>query len=174
MDILAPEAHGGLLPLREYVFSIWSAFIMKNRLVKAIWSVFLLLPFANAVNASEILLSCPAEVSGSLFQMQAPSPEWQGFVKPRHLLRGAGFMDGEPSSEAHLKPDSVNRIKDGYIDTWKFEKGHFEDIWLTCLYANGVFSLSKKIDGHFSECSVIYKRDKKTNHVEGIEKIICK
>ena len=83
-------------------------------------------------------------------------------------------MDGEPSGEAHLKPTSSNEKKGNLTVTWKFEREYFKDIWLTCMYANGAFSLSKKVDGDFSECSVIYKRDKKTNHVEGIEKIICK
>ena len=148
--------------------------IMKNHLIKALWSVFLLLPFANMASAGELLLSCPAEVSGSLLQLKTPSPEWQGFVEQRHFLLGAGFMDGEPSGEAHLKPTSTNKVKDSHTVTWKFEREYFNNIWLTCTYAEGAFSLSKKVDGDFTECSVTYKKNERTHNVAMVEKIICK
>jgi len=146
---------------------------LKNNLINAVWSVFFSFLFTNTVVAAETLLSCPAEIPGSLLQVQPPSPEWQEYVEPRHLLLSAGFMSNEPSKLRHLVQDSSKETKGRYIATWSFNEREFPDgKWLNCDY--GAFSLSKKIDENFSKCSIIYVQDKKTKRIEGVEKIICK
>jgi len=146
---------------------------MKINLFKALCSVFFSSLLTNAAIAAETLLSCPAEISGGLLQVQAPSAEWQGYVEPRHLLLSAGFMSNEPSKLEHLIPDSSKETKDRYIATWTLNDRGFPDgKWLSCAY--GGFSFSKKIDENFSSCSITYLLDKKTKRVEGVEKIVCR
>jgi len=151
---------------------------MRNPPVKAALVAVLLLSFINVANAVETVLNCPVEVPENSIQIQTPSPEWHGFADLPLRLHGANFMSGEPSTRTHLKPDSSNETKGKSISTWKFEGDYPEGKWLTCFYANGFISLSKKIDDHFSECSLIYRKDAKNKKGQwvpgGIEKISCK
>jgi hypothetical protein len=148
---------------------------MKNTLAKI---ALFFLPFINATNAAETLLNCPAEISGELLQMQAPSPEWQGFVKSPLRWRSVSLMAGEPSTQTHLKPDLFNETKEKSTSTWKFVGDYPEGKWLSCGYVDGSVSLSKRIDDRFTECSVVYRKDKKDKNgywvLGGFEKISCK
>ena len=155
-----------------------NGFIMKNPSIKIILVAALLLPLTNAVNATETLLSCPAKISVESFQIQPPLPEWHGLIEWPLRVRGAGFMAGEPATRTHLKHTSETETKEKLILTWKFVGDYPDGKWLSCNYSNGVISFSKRIDDHFSECSVSYRKNKKGKNdyelKEELEKISCK
>ncbi|MCL2012937.1 MAG: hypothetical protein FWG75_09150 [Cystobacterineae bacterium] len=113
-------------------------------------------------------MRCPSEISNKLLQVQKLSPEWQGYIKTRLPLTTAGFSKG--FAEGHRSPTLINEIRGKLIHTWKFVGPYPHGKWLICDY--GPLSLSKRVDDFFSECSIIFKMDKKRHWV--IERVSCK
>jgi len=140
-------------------------------------SLFLTLLSAIAplpASAAETEFSCPSEIPSASIRVDGQPEGWTGFVPGPLRLSHAGFMQADPSQREELAPSTIREGKTRGILTWKIEGKYTDGLWLSCQYAGGVASLSRKIGEaeSFSECSVTYRHDNKT--VSRIEKIRCR
>lgn len=113
-------------------------------------------------------LTCPIALSSQAIQITAPSSEWIAFVGHPLNLMGAGLMQGEPVTQAHLKPSRITSNKETEIVIWTFEGDYKEGKWLSCSYGDGGITLSKRIADSYSECTVTYKKIPRGRSVEGV------
>lgn len=115
---------------------------------------------------------CPESYAPELGKLVLGEHAWVGFA-PRPLpLTAAGFMQGEPAMLADLKPSSSKKIADGTAVQWSFAGHYPQGKWLSCDYANGLFSLSRQIPDGTSECTVFYRNAGKGQ--QRVREIVCK
>jgi hypothetical protein len=127
---------------------------------------------ANQSAAAEQLMECPHQLAPESIRLADDKSGWIGFVPEPLLLTAAGFMQGQPSTRADLKPFSTARSGSGSVVKWKFEGPYPEGKWLSCEYAQGAVSLARRIDDSFTECSVTYR---KTKHgTQSVQSIACR
>jgi len=81
-------------------------------------------------------------------------------------------MQGEPSMQAALKPSATRKIAGGNAVVWVFEGPYPDGKWLSCEYAGGIASLSRRIADTVSECSVTYGSVKQG--VQVVREITCR
>ena len=124
-----------------------------------------------SASAIDTPFSCPSEIPSKSIRIIDQPEGWTGFTPGPLRLSHAGFMQAEPSHREELAPSTISEGKTRDILTWKIEGKYTDGIWLSCQYAGGLVSLSRKIGEaeSFSECSVTYWHDKKaTPHIESI------
>lgn len=124
----------------------------------------------SVVWADQVAIACPDSIAPT--ELAVAKANWTAFV-PRPLsLSAAGFMQGEPSLQADLKPTSVRKTATGIVSTWKFAGPYPHGKWLSCDYAGGAVTLSQRIPDASSECSVSYRKNGKGVLAAG--EIVCK
>lgn len=122
--------------------------------------------------AADAVIECPASIAPELGDLSVDKSAWVVFVARPFLLTAAGFMQGEPSMRADLKPTSTRKTTTGRVVTWRFAGSYPRGKWLSCDYADGLVSLSKQIPDTIGECSVTYRGIGKGRLSVG--EIVCK
>ncbi|MDR0780383.1 MAG: hypothetical protein LBF16_06770 [Pseudomonadales bacterium] len=128
--------------------------------------------FASCAFAANQDVQCPSTIPAESVHIADGEEGWIAYVLYPLKLTSAGFMQGEPSTRAHLKPWATREIAGGDVATWVFEGLYSQGKWLSCEYAGGVASLSRRIADTTSECSITYEDGEKNAQI--IREIICK
>lgn len=114
--------------------------------------------------AKELVLVCPAEIPATSIRDVEVQPGWLIFNPSKLTLRSASFMGGRPEETMDLVPSQVSNGRGSTVERWKFDG---DVVWLRCAYgAEGQITLSKKVEGKQTECSVTYYR-------ESLSRIVC-
>jgi hypothetical protein len=124
--------------------------------------------FLQLAWSAQDTLVCPAELSAQAFQIIAPSSEWAAFMEHPLNLASVSLMQGEPATQAHLKPSRTVSSKETDMVIWTFEGEYPKGKWLSCRYGDGAVTLSKRIADTYSECTVVYKTNRRSRVVEAI------
>lgn len=133
---------------------------MKN-IVAIIIGGFLLTSLGDA---KELVLVCPDEIPAAIIRNVEVKPGWRIFNPNKLKLHSASFAGGQPEEMIELVPTQVSKRKGATSEHWKFDG---DEIWLRCAYgAAGQITLSRKVEGRQTECSVTYER-------ESPSRIIC-
>lgn len=111
----------------------------------------------SPAQAADKVIECPVSIAPELVNLSVDKEAWLAFVARPFPLTAAGFMQGEPSMRADLRPTSTKKTPAGRVVTWTFVGPYPHGKWLSCDYADGLVSLSKQIPDTTSECSVTYR-----------------
>jgi len=111
----------------------------------------------SPVLAADAVIECPASITPELGDLSLDKEAWVAFVARPFPLTAAGFMQGDPSMRADLRPTSTKKTSAGRVVTWTFVGPYPHGKWLSCDYADGLVSLSRQIPDTASECSVTYR-----------------
>jgi hypothetical protein len=133
--------------------------------------IALMLCFSHAVNAADQVFTCPPTIPAKTVNVVDAPKSWVATVPNDLRLSGVGFIEGEPTSLAFLKPHSTKNTKRGGVSMWKFEGDVPEGRWLSCSYNNAV-SLSQRIPDSIEQCSVTHAKDSIGNVTQRI--IVCR
>ena len=128
------------------------------------------LPTLALADSQEI--QCPFAIQAESVRISDIKDDWVANFSMPLKLTAAGFMQGGPSMHADLKPYSTRKIPGGTAVAWVFQGAYPNGKWLSCEYANGIASLSKRIADTTSECSVMYGGGKSGAYV--VRSITCK
>jgi hypothetical protein len=110
----------------------------------------------KGAEAGEFGLACPGELAAGAVRAAGSPPGWQLYNPNRLVLHSAAFMGGAPEKMMDLVPFDVKNSKGIGHERWKFEGG---EVWLRCAYGEaGQITLSKRIEGAPSECTITYRR----------------
>jgi hypothetical protein len=128
--------------------------------------------FTLCVFAADQDLKCPSTIPAESVRITNGEGGWISYVPYPLKLTAAGFMAGEPSTFTDLKPWGTKKIRGNDVEIWMFEGSYPQGIWLSCDYAGGIASLSRRIADTTSECSVMYERNKQGTSV--VREIKCR
>lgn len=108
-------------------------------------------------DAKELVLVCPSEIPAESIRDVEIQLGWRIFNPNRLKLQSASFIGGSPEERRDLVPFQVDKHGGGAFEQWKFDR---DEVWLRCAYgAAGQITLSKKVEGKQTECSIAYDRD---------------
>ncbi|WP_368664713.1 STY0301 family protein [Zoogloea sp. LCSB751] len=113
--------------------------------------------YPSHVLADGQTVECPLTISAESVYIADHKDGWTSFVPQPLRLTAAGFMQGEPSMRADLKPSFTRKTASSTTLVWAFEGSYPQGKWLSCEYANGVVSLAKRVADTTTECSITYK-----------------
>ncbi len=87
-------------------------------------------------------------------QSAATLPGWLLFNRSKLVLHSAAFTGGAPELMIELVPIQISKKRGLEFERWKFDG---DEVWLRCAYGKGgQVTLSKKVDGEPTECTVSY------------------
>lgn len=112
----------------------------------------------STASAATPLIECPASISQRSLQLIDTPPGWSTFVGSPLYLHAAAPMSGPPEQLGELSDFRQQRVKNGWIDTYRLDGKFPEGKWLACRYGGtGQLTLAKRLDDSIDSCTFTYR-----------------
>jgi hypothetical protein len=119
---------------------------------------FSLLLVTNNCLAESQTYDCPQVFPSELIDLKKDHQNWQTYAHHPIRLHGIGFMDGPPEMRQQLTPTSSKTIGDKHVETQVFSGAYPNGKWMSCVYGDGTYTLSKELDKGIRKCSVTFTK----------------
>lgn len=119
--------------------------------------VSMLLAASNCFAESKTY-DCPLVFPSELIDLKKDYQNWQTYVFYPIRLHGIGFMGGPPEMRQQLTPTSSKTIGDKHVETQVFSGAYPNGKWMSCVYGDGTYTLSKELKEDIRKCSVTFTK----------------
>lgn len=146
---------------------------MKRSAFSRIGLAALTLWFASMEQADAGPVQCPLNITVKE-ALALPYPDWQAYdvsASGIYTFYAVMFSEGRPDARVILTPARLNHAKHERIDIYDMTAVATDTLWLTCLYRDTSVTLTRRLEGSFRECRVVY--DPKTGF-ETVQQVDCR